>query len=324
MLIKRRWVIYFIMIFWGVFLMSNFLIGEVLAAEYPTRPIQIIVPWSTGDTDLVARFLGSVLAKALGQPAVILNKPGSQGIIGMDFVFRARPDAYTLLVNGPAYLIVPKIQKTAFAVDDFIPLALISTLKGVVVVRKDAPWGNLTELIAYAKKYPGTLNFGSTGRGAYPNVKWEMIKNQTGIEVATIPYQGNAGVMMALLGGHIDIALSEIGSVVPYAKVGTLKILAISDKDKQFPGISTFAEQGISGDFNNWKGLFGRKDIPPERVKILEEACKKALNDPSYIEGLKTVESAPGSLVGDSFRKFIKEENIAVTKIVEKILTTKE
>ena len=316
----RRWVIYFIMIFWCVFLMSNCL----LAAEYPTRPIQIIVPWSTGDTDLVARFLGSVLSKALGQPAVILNKPGSQGIIGMDFVFRSRPDAYTLLVNGPAYLIVPKIQKTPYAVDDFIPLALISTLKGVVVVKKDAPWGNLMELIAYAKKYPGTLTFGSTGRGAYPNVKWEMIKNQTGIEVATIPYQGNAGVMMALLGGHIDIALSEIGSVLPYVKGGTLKILAISDKDKQFPGISTFAEQGISGDFNNWKGLFGRKDIPPERAKILEEACQKSMNDPSYIEGLKTVESAPGSLVGDSFRKFIKEENIAVTKIVEKILTTKE
>lgn len=302
-----------------VSLFSMLQVETICAETYPSKPMQIVVPWSAGDTDLITRLAGSVFPNILGQPAVVLNKPGAQGIIGTDFAAKAPADGYTLLANGPAHLIVPMIQKTPFSASDFIPLVQMAKNKGLILVKKDAPWSNFKEFVVDAKKKPENFKYGSPGKGTWHNFMWEILKDQAGMKIEAVPYNGNAPIVAALLGGHISIALIEKPTAFPHVKGGTLKALAISEQDDGFPGVMTFAEQGFEGDFNNWKALFGRKGIPPERAKILDEAFIKMLADKSYLFSLKNVGSTPGNLAGESFRKFITEQERVIARIVEKV-----
>lgn len=293
--------------------------NSLYAQDYPSRAIQIVVPWSAGDTDLANRLAASVLPTYLGQPVVVINKPGAQAIVGMDFVAKAPPDGYTLIGNGQSQIIVPMIQKIPFSADAFIPLVQTTKSLGVIVVKKDAPWANFKEFIMEAKKRPGFFTYGQPGVGSWHNLRWEAIKSQLEIDIVPVPFQGNVGVVTALLGGNIHIGLIEKASALPHIMGGTLKSLAISEKDKDFPGTITFEEQGIPGNFNTWRGIFGRKEIPQDRLKVLEEAFAKMLVDKSFVYAVKNVGVFPGEFVGDRFRKFVSEEEKAHAKVVEKV-----
>jgi len=306
-------------VIWVVSLVLACSFGMLGAQQYPSRPIQIVVPWSAGDTDLVTRLFGSVLPNALNQPAVVLNKPGAQGIVGTEYVFRADADGYTLLANGPAHMIVPMIQKTSFAADDFLPLVQMAKNKGVVLVQANARWSNLKEFVAEAKKSPGKFKYGSPGKGTWHNFMWEILKDQADMNIVAVPFNGNAPIVAALLGGHIDIALIEKPTALPHVQGKTLKALAISIADKGFSGVQTFEEQGFSGDFNNWKALFVKKGIPQDRLKILEAAFVKTLSDKSFLVSLGKVGSTPGDLVGEKFRAFIEREQKTIRRIVDKV-----
>jgi len=134
-----------------------------------------------------------------------------------------------------------------------------------------------------AKKNPGKFHYGSPGKGTWHNFKWEIIKHQAGIDITAVPYQGNAPILAALLGGHIDIILIEKPTAFSHLKGGTVKALAISAKDDDFPDLKTFAEQGITGDFDNWKALFIRKGVPADRMKVLEDLIARGVETYDFL-----------------------------------------
>jgi len=291
------------------FLMGAFIAGEAWAQAYPARPIQIVVPWAGGDTDLVTRLFSSYMPNHLVQPAVVLNKPGAGGLIGTEFVAKAPADGYTLVANGPAHLIVPKVQEKAYSLDSFIPLVQMAKNKSLLLVQKDAPWNTLGDFVADAKKNPGTIPYGIPGFGSWHTLMLAIVKDSTKMDIVPVTFPGNAPLVAALLGGHIKLILIEKPIALPHVKGGTLKPLAISEKDTDFPGVPTYEEQGVKGDFNNWKALFCRAEVPKEIVKTLDEAFQKVLGDKAYISALDKVGSSVGKYAGESFRNFIREED---------------
>lgn len=294
---------------WGLALVVSWGIGEAWSQAYPSRPIQVVVPWAGGDTDLVTRLFSSYIPNHLGQPAVVLNKPGAGGLIGTEFVAKAPADGYTLVANGPAHLIVPKVQEKAYSLDSFIPLVQMAKNKSLLLVQKEAPWNTLKDFVADAQKNPGTIPYGIPGFGSWHTLMLEIVKDSTKINIAPVTFPGNAPLVAALLGGHIKLILIEKPVALPHVKGGTLKPLAISEKDAEFPGVPTYEEQGVKGDFNNWKALFGRADLPKEIVKVLDEAFQKVLADKEYVAALEKVGSSVGNYAGESFRNFIREED---------------
>lgn len=299
--------------------------GMVCAEEFPKRPIQIVVPWDAGgETDIVTRMVASSMHKYLGQPTVVINKPGAGGILGHEFFLKAPADGYTLVSTGPTLMIISRLQKTSYSVSDFFPLVQMCKTRALVLVPKDSPWRNLNDFFTDAKKNPGGVQFGVPGVGSWHRLMWEVLIDQTEINIAMVPFTGNASVITALLGGHIKVALLEPLSVLSHIRSGALKPLAISEKDDQnFPGVLTFAEQGIKGDFSLWRGILGHKNLPPERVQILEKAFTKVLDDHEYRQGLKKLESTPGNLVGENFRKFLNDDDKVYAKMVTIILKKK-
>jgi tripartite-type tricarboxylate transporter receptor subunit TctC len=297
------------MVFWVCALVGLFAAGEAESQTYPARPIQIVVPWAGGDTDLVTRLFSSYLPNYLGQPAVVLNKPGAGGLVGTEFVAKAPADGYTLVSNGPAHLIVPKVQEKAYSLDSFIPLVQMAKNKSLLLVQKDAPWNTLGDFVADAKKNPGTIPYGIPGFGSWHTLMLAIVKDAVKIDIVPVTFPGNAPLVAALLGGHIKLILIEKPIALPHVKGGTLKPLAISEKDADFPGVPTYEEQGVKGDFNNWKALFGRSELPKEVVKVLDEAFQKVLQDKEYVSALAKVGSTVGSHAGESFRNFIREED---------------
>ncbi len=213
---------------WGLALVVSWGIGEAWSQAYPSRPIQVVVPWAGGDTDLVTRLFSSYIPNHLGQPAVVLNKPGAGGLIGTEFVAKAPADGYTLVANGPAHLIVPKVQEKAYSLDSFIPLVQMAKNKSLLLVQKEAPWNTLRDFVAAAQKNPGTIPYGIPGFGSWHTLMLEIVKDSTKINIAPVTFPGNAPLVTALLGGHIKLILIEKPVALPHVKGGTLKPLAIS------------------------------------------------------------------------------------------------
>jgi tripartite-type tricarboxylate transporter receptor subunit TctC len=147
----------------------------------------------------------------------------------------------------------------------------------------------------------------------------ELIKEQSRTEIKFVPFDGNAAVMMATVGGHVAFSLIEKPSALPHIKGGTLKALAVAERDEDLPGVMTFAEQGIRGDFNIFRAIYCRRDMPREKIKILEDALSKGLNDKSFLYSLQNAGYTPGTLVGEDFRKLIREEENLMRPIVERI-----
>jgi tripartite-type tricarboxylate transporter receptor subunit TctC len=306
-------------------ILFSFLIGMASAEDFPKRPIQIVIPWTGGEIDTVTRIVASSLQKYVGQPVVVLNKPGAGGIIGHEYVKQAPADGYTLVSTGPTLSILTKLQKTSYSPSDFLPLVQIGQNICLVMVQKEAPWNNLKEFIADAKKHPGALQYGTGGFGTWHHLNWEAIIDQAQVDVVHVPFTGNTQVVTALLGGHIKAALLEPSIGLSHIKGGALKALAITQKDDvNFPGVMTFAEQGIAGKFNLWRGIFCRINTPKERVEILDNAFIKVLKDNTYLEPLNKMGTTPGILAGEDFRKFVTEDFGVYSRMAEIVLKKKK
>ncbi|MBC7803964.1 MAG: tripartite tricarboxylate transporter substrate binding protein [Candidatus Parcubacteria bacterium] len=293
------------------------------AQGYPSRPIRMIVPLAAAGTgDTLARVVSEEMAKILGQPFLVENRPGSGGVIGTESVARSAPDGYTLLSASPSHVIHPALRANAgyHPIRDFEPITVIANTHQLIVGHPSVPAANVKELVAYAKKNPGKLNYGSAGTGSATHLNMELFKSMTGTFITHIPYRGSTQSRQDLIAGEVQLSVDGLLPTLPLIKAGKLKAfgLASSRRSAAAPDIPTLAEAGVAGYASDtWYGVVAPAGTPKDIVLALHAAAIKAINTPSVRERL-TQQGA--ELVGNTpeeFRKLLERELVLWTKVVK-------
>jgi tripartite-type tricarboxylate transporter receptor subunit TctC len=256
--------------------------------SYPNRPITVIVPFSAGGAmDLVARALEKYAPKYLGQPIVVVNKPGGTGTIGWNELTNANPDGYTLGISSIELLVQPLYGTTKYHYPTSLePISQVATLSTIMVVKADHPCKNVDEIISYAKRHPGQLKFGHSGIGSMSHIIGETFAEVADINIEQVPFHGASESTAALLGNHIQIVFGNPSTVKEQIKNGTLRALATTSEqrltDPDLAQIPTFKEQGFDITSNTWIGLTAPKELPPEIKAKIEEGFKAIIADPEF------------------------------------------
>jgi tripartite-type tricarboxylate transporter receptor subunit TctC len=262
-------------------------------AEYPERPIRLIVPFPAGGSvDLIARLVTARMAEDLKQSFVIENRGGAGGVIATDAVAKAPPDGYTLLLTAPNHTINAALQpKLPYDTEkDLAPIALIAEVPELLVSHPDAPFADFAGLLAYAKANPGKLNYSSAGNGTLSHVTMELLLRGFGLKVTHIPYRGAAPAMTDLLAGQVQIKLDTYATASAHVASGKLRALAYAGRArlKQMPGVPTVAELGLAGYTGVlWTGLLAPAGTPQPVISKLAAAVKHAVNANELAERLQ-------------------------------------
>jgi len=258
-------------------------------AEYPEKPINVIVPWGAGgDSDLTTRIWADAVEKELGVPVVVINKPGGGGVVGTAFVARAKKDGYTLINAGLSNMLVtPNFSKTPYSFDSFEPVIKMTAVPLAVVVAKDSPYKTFDDFIAGAKG--NTLTQGSWGASSSGTILANIIADQAGYKPKYVHAKGAADSMVSVVGGHIDSAVSFPPAFGPHVKADRARALVINQKMDAFPGVPTFADYGIKGSFEGWSGVFAPKGVPQDVVAKLTAATEKAMKDPKVLAAYQNI-----------------------------------
>lgn len=272
--------------------------GLAFAAEYPSRPLEIICPFSAGsDPDLMARLVANVGSKHFGQPMVVVNKAGGAGAIAVGDVISSKPDGYKTVWESHAYFATTvKTQKVPFNANDLVPLANFYEMKQGLAVRGDGPFKTLDDLLEYGKKHPGELRWAHSGRGMIIHLSAMVIFRKAGLSTIEVPYKGSSEAGVALLGGHVDAATLPVATVIEQVKAGTIRLLAVySDKRySDHPNAPTVVELGFpQANLPSFWGLYIRKDTPASVKNALTDACKKIAEDPDLKKGIEKLGGVP-------------------------------
>jgi tripartite-type tricarboxylate transporter receptor subunit TctC len=289
--------------------------AAVAQADFPNKPIRIVVPFPAGGTlDTLGRLLAPKMQEALGQPVVIDPRAGGATAIGTTAVQKAAPDGYTLLFMANSFVLVPMLMQKApwDPIKDFTPVSLVARVNQVLIAHPSLEANNVTQFVALAKANPGKLNFASFGNGTSSHLAVELFKTLAGIDMQHISYKGMAPAMQDILGGQVKVLMSNIPDAIPQLKAGKVKALGVADdrRSPQLPEVPTFAEQGYPGyTVFSWYAVAAPAGTPDAVVKKLHAAFSAAVKDPVVIERLvkqqgMTVLNAPG----DELRRFMEAE----------------
>jgi tripartite-type tricarboxylate transporter receptor subunit TctC len=311
-----------------IFLLALLACGTAFAQGYPAKPVRLIVAYPPGgSSDLMARVYGAKLAEQWGQQVIIESKPGAAGSIGTEYTARQPADGYTFMLgNSGPVAINPLLSKVPYNTEkDFIPVSLVSQGPNVLVVRADAAFKSLADIIAFAKANPGKLNYGTSGPGSISHLSSEMLKSITKVQAVEVPYKGGVLAVQDLLGGQIQFIFSDTLPAMAHVRGGKLRALCITGATS----FSLVADQptcqaaapGLVA--VNWWGVLFPAGTPREIVARLNAETVKALQDPDVKKkfadlGVEAVSSTPeqfGAFIraeNDKYAKLIKEANIKV------------
>ena len=278
------------------------------AAEYPTRPVTLIVAFTPGGpSDVIARIIGRRIGEMLGQPFVIDNRPGAGGNIAAEAVANAAPDGHTLLMGNNSILATNASLYKKINYDperDFIPIGLIGTQANILVVNPSVPASSMAELIALAKQKPRQLNYASSGHGAAAHLAGELFRSEAKVDIVHVAYKGAAPALQDVVAGHVQMMFATAASVVGLIKDGKVRPLAVttSKRTALMPDLPTVAELGIPGfDATTWHGLVAPAGTSKEIIGALHHAMTTALNDPAV---RKSLVDLGVDIVGSSPREF--------------------
>jgi len=253
-----------------------------VAVDYPTRPIEILVPYPGGaPMDLMSRFVADTAPKYLGQPVVVVNKPGAGGSLAAAEIISSKPDGYKLLnTTNLFFATTTKTQKIPFDPSYLAPLVNLIEYRGGICVRGDSPWKDFNDLLDYARKNPGKLRWGHSGRGIGEHIATLLIFRRAGVQTIEVPYKGTPEKVTALLGGHVDAIAQTYGIVQDHVKAGKIRYLIFL----RGRGHTSAGEYGFPevAKLTLYSGYFVHKDTPQEIKKILIEAFRKTYDDPVF------------------------------------------
>ena len=284
------------------------------AQNYPNKPVRVVVAAATGGPDIVARVVGAQLQQQLGQPFVIENQPGANGIVGAQIVAKAAPDGYTLLVYSSGFVINPFVYKSLpyDTEKDFTPVTNLVSNGGLFfAVANSIPAKNMQEFLEYAKK-PGTqLGYSTPGVGNTWHLAMEVFDNLTGIKMTHIPYKGGGPATAALAAGEVQAMFASPPPLMPHYKSGRVRVLAFTGEKRHpaAPEIPTMAEQGINYKHDGgWFAMFAPAGTPPEIVDKLWREVHKAMQDPGVRDRLVKIGAEPVADSPADFKKFVQAE----------------
>lgn len=302
------------------------LIGLPAVAQYPQKPIRLVVPYAAGGgTDSIARLLGEKLGARLGQPIVVENKGGANGTIGSDAVAKSPADGYTLLLAGLGPLAVNPtlVQKMPYEpTKAFAPIVKVSSAAMVLVTGSQGSSDGLKDLVANARKKPGQLNVANAGEGSPQHICAALFARSAGITLNHIPYKGAAPAITDLLGGNVDALCDNVGTVRPFIQSGKVKALAVSTRKRAeaLPQVPTFEEQGLSGiDFSLWFMLVAPLGTPADVVTRLNSELNTILKQPDVVQKLHENASEPAGGSVAAANEFLNKENRAWPELVRAI-----
>lgn len=291
-------------------------------AEYPTKTVQIVSNFPPGGhTDITARILHKKLSTLLGQPVVVVNKAGGGGTVGIQSVATAPPDGYTILISTPTIVVSPlTVKGLPFTLKNFTPINLAVNMPNVISVKKEAPWKNLEELIADAKKNPGNLTYSSAGPGTLPHLAGELFKITTATDITHIPMDGATKAITAALGGHVSMTFIAYGGLKSYLEAGSLRALAVMSRSRleEFPDVPTTVEKGYPKLISTtWATFFVSAKTSPAIIKKLSEVFKEALKDKDIIGLLKNAGYKVDNLGPEEAARFLAEEEERLSQVIK-------
>jgi tripartite-type tricarboxylate transporter receptor subunit TctC len=292
-------------------------------ADYPRKPIKIVVPFPAGGTsDVLARMLGQKMTESWGQPVVIENKPGSSGNLGADAVAKSAADGYTLVLMDVGNLVIsPALFKLPFNVEkDFAPVAMVAYSPHLLAVSTKVPANTPAELVAYAKAQKGKLNYAvAAGMGSASHLAGVMYAQRNGIEWGYVPYKGGAQAITDLIGGQVDVMFNGMVATYPHVKAGKIKLIAISStkRNAQTPDTPTVAESLPSFLTGSFQGLLAPAGTPKVVIDKVHAEVQRIAALPDVRERLTTLGAEPSTMSTTEFGNWLKAEIPAMAKIVK-------
>lgn len=293
--------------------------------DYPKRQVELIVPFPPGGpNDTAARIIQPQLSADLGVPVVIVNKSGGGGALGADYVAKARPDGHTLYftTNTTLTILVAMQPDVTHRLSDFVPVGSTMADFGSIMTRAASPWKTLEEVVDYAKKNPGKLNYGSAGVGTLSALSMEIFKMSYGLDITHVPFQGTGPVKNAILGGHVQLASSSFSLLAPLIKSGDLVAL-VSTAPKRlaaYPNVPTMAEKGFpDATLNIWMLLAAPAKTPKGIVDRLAKAVEKTMRDPAVVAATEKVGMTVDFHGSEETRGLLEKEHEVVKKVVQRL-----
>lgn len=293
------------------------------AQAWPVRPIKLIVPLAAGGTgDTLARAVAEEMKKELGQAVVVENKPGAGGLVGTESALNSPPDGYTILAVSPAHVIIPALysRPTYDPIKGVEPITLMANTHQVLVAHPSVPANTVQELIAYAKKNPRQINYGSSGTGSATHLNMELFRSMAGIDMVHVPYRGSTQARQDVMAGVVQLVVDGLLPSMPLIRDGKLKALALtsSKRSATAPEIPTMAESGLPGYAADiWYGLVAPAGTPKEVVAALNRAAVNALRVPALRDRLEKLGAEPVGNSSGEFGKLLEREQAVWTKVVK-------
>ena len=308
-----------------VSLVAALALAPVAFAQYPERPIRLVVPQAAGSaTDNVARTLAPELSKQLGQNVVVENRPGGALTIGIDAVAKAPPDGYTLGQGPVGALAITRhmVAKLPYDIErDLQPVALVTTGYLLLAASPKAPFQTLPELIAYAKKNPGKLSNASSSNGSPGHVGGELFKYMTGTEIVHIPYKGGAPAIADLIAGNVELMFESTNSIASHVRSGRVRALGVSGPKRSIslPEVPTLIEGGVPGyEVNLWSGVIAPAGLPRPILEKLNKAVNAAIAAPVTKERFEQLGSEGGGGTPEEFGELIRRDSAKWADVVKR------
>ncbi len=296
-------------------------------AEFPDRPISMVLPTPPGGAaDLNARPLAKHLLDVLKQPVVVVNRQGAGGAIAYGSVAKAAPDGHTLLLGLSTISVLPEADRIngrtpAYELDQLTPVAMISADPLMLIVRNDAPWRNIGELLDDARRRPGKISYGSSGNYGAVHFPMEMMAKSAAINMLHVPYGGGGPALLALLSGQIDVTAAGPAAAKAAAADGRVRVLASwgGKRSAAFPDVPTLKESGVDAEYYLWVGLFVPAATPAPVVDALRAAVRRVVTLPAYKEDMEKVRIPISYMDGPDFAAFWKKDAEAMVNLARKI-----
>jgi len=296
------------------------------AQTWPDKVIRIINPYAAGGpSDTIVRMLADGLTTELGQRVMVENKPGAGTLIGATLVAKAAPDGYTFLLATVAPLVVQPTINPNMPYDaqkDFAMVGMFATVPNLITVHPSVPVNSIAELIAYAGKNPGKLNYASAGAGTGPHLGGELFSRMTGVKLTHVPYAGAAPAVLGVLSGQVEVSFVNITPQIQHVKAGKLRPLAIASSRRSsiFPEVPTVAESGLPGYVSeSWNGIVAPAGTPKAIISRFEKAMAKVMNSPKSLALLASLGAEPTVMGPDEFAAYVKNDEKQLAPVIKSL-----